>query len=354
MSTTLTFDISVITQFLVGLLNTPSPTGYHHEAIGYVQRAFEMLQIPHLSMWQTRKGALMGKLAGKRHDAPIGLTAHLDTLGLMVKEIKANGRLKCVEIGGILWGGIESEGVTIRTHADRRIRGSIHPVNTSVHVNNKIRTVERNEETVEIRIDERTATEAETRALGIGVGDFVFIDPRVEVTPSGFIRSRFLDDKAGVACIYGALLAIRHANLIPPRDVYIQIAHYEEVGHGGAHGFPDDLAELVAVDMGAIGNGQAGDEFSVSICVKDGGGPYHFDMNNKLRHLAEIHNIKHRVDIFLYYSSDGTAYWRAGGGAKVGLIGPGVDASHAYERTHQDALLHSSHLLAQFMLAEVE
>ena len=350
----LTFDIPAITDFLVGLLNTPSPTGYHPEAIAYVQKAFEELKMPNLTISQTRKGALVAKLAGKKHNSPVGLTAHIDTLGLMVKEIKSNGRLKCINIGGILWGGIESEGVTIRTHDNRRIRGSIHPANTSVHVNSKIRTLERNEETVEIRIDERTSSDTETRALGIGVGDFIFIDPRVEVTPSGFIRGRFLDDKAGVACIYGALMAIKHANITPAQDVYIHISHYEEVGHGGANGFPDNLAELVSVDMGAIGVGQSGDESSVSICVKDGGGPYHFDMNNKLRRLAEANKIKHQVDIYLYYSSDGTAYWRAGGGAKVGLAGPGVDASHAYERTHQDALLHSSHLLAQFMLAEVE
>lgn len=350
--TALTFDIPAMTTFLVDLLNTPSPTGYYPEAIAYVQKAFEALNMPNLSLTLTRKGALMAKLTGIKHDAPIAVTAHIDTLGLMVKEIKSNGRLKCTAIGGILWGAIESEGVTIRTHTNKRIRGSVHPTNTSVHVNSKIKTLERNEETVEIRLDERTTSEAETRALGIGVGDFVFIDPRVEVTDSGFIRGRFLDDKASVASIYGALIAIKQANLTPPQDVYILISNYEEVGHGGASSFPDNLAELLSVDMGAIGVGQAGDEFSVSICVKDGGGPYHFEMNNKLRGLVEAHNIPHKVDIYLYYSSDGTAYWRAGGGAKVGLAGPGVDASHAYERTHQDALHHSAHLLARYMLVE--
>ncbi|MDX2077335.1 MAG: M42 family metallopeptidase [bacterium] len=350
--TSLTLDIRAMTTFLVDLLNTPSPTGYYPEAIELVQTAFEELNMPNLSLSVTRKGALLGKLTGVKHDAPVAVTAHIDTLGLMVKEIKSNGRLKCINIGGILWGAIESEGVTIRTHTNKRIRGSIHPANTSVHVNSKIKSIERNEETVEIRLDERTTSEAETRALGIGVGDFVFVDPRVEVTDSGFIRGRFLDDKAGVAAIYGALMALKHANLTPPQDVYILIANYEEVGHGGAAGFPDNLAELLSVDMGAIGVGQAGDEFSVSICVKDGGGPYHFEMNNKLRGLAETYNIPHKVDIYLYYSSDGTAYWRAGGAARVGLAGPGVDASHAYERTHQDALHHSAHLLARYMLAE--
>jgi putative aminopeptidase FrvX len=197
-----------------------------------------------------------------------------------------------------------------------------------------------------------TRSAQDTRDLGINVGDFVFVDPRVEVSDSGFIRSRFLDDKASVACIYGALAAIRETGLTPPQDVYILIANYEEVGHGGSADFPEDIVELLAVDMGAIGKGQAGDEFSVSICVKDAGGPYHLEMNNKLRRLAEAHNIPYNVDIYVYYASDGTAYWRAGGSARVGLAGPGVDGSHAYERTHKDSLQHTARLLAHYMLDE--
>lgn len=348
----LKIDIDSEVEFLVGLLNTPSPTGYHVEAIEYVRKAFAALNIPDMTLSITPKGALLIKWAGQTSENPIGLTAHVDTLGLMVKEIKRSGRLKCTTLGGILWGGIESEGVTVRTFDGRLYRGSVVPENTSVHVNRNIKSLERNEDTMEIRLDERTSSEKETRELGIEVGDFVFVDPRVEVTDSGFVRSRFLDDKASVANIYGAVQALHAAGLKPPRDTYILIANYEEVGHGGSAGFPPDLAELLAVDMGAIGKGQSGDEFSVSICVKDGGGPYHFDMNNKLRNLAQAHDIPHHVDIYVYYSSDGTAYWRAGGAAKVGLAGPGVDGSHAYERTHQDSLYHTTHLLARYILAE--
>ena len=350
----LKINIDATVKFLVELLNTPSPTGYHREAIPYIRKAFEALDMPGLSVTETRKGALLAKLAGQSSDAPVGLTAHTDTLGFMVKEIKASGRLKLTRIGGILWGSTESAGVTIRTHDDRRIRGSIHPTNTSTHVNRKIQTTERNEESMEIRLDERTDNASETSALGIGVGDFVFVDPRVEVTESGFIRSHFLDDKAGVAAIYGALLAIKEAGATPPQDVYMLITNYEEVGHGGSSGLPENLEELLAVDMGALGEGQAGDEFSVSICVKDGGGPYHFDMNNKLRRIATTFEIPHKVDIYVYYASDGTAYWRSGGDAKVGLVGPGVDASHAYERTHADSVRHTSHFLARYMLDEGE
>ncbi len=203
---------------------------------------------------------------------------------------------------------------------------------------------------MEVRIDAKTFSAADTRALGIEVGDFVFLDPRVEVTDTGFIRSRHLDDKAGVAAIYGALLALVEANVSPTQDTSILIANYEEVGHGGAAGLPDDLAELLTVDMAAIGEGQNSDEYNVSICVKDGGGPYHFAMNEKLRRIASAYAIPFKTDIYVFYSSDGTAYWRSGGDARVGLIGPGVEASHAYERTHKDSLLYSAQLIARYLL----
>jgi len=348
----LNIDVDKMTEFLVGLLNTPSPTGYHVEAIQYTQKAFEALALQNAEFSITRKGSLLIKVPGQASNAPIGLTAHVDTLGFMVKEIKSSGRLALTALGGILWAGVESEGVTVRTHNDRRIRGSIVAENTSVHVNNKIAKTERRAETMEVRLDEVTSSVQDTRDLGINVGDFVFVDPRVEISESGFIRSRFLDDKASVACIYGALVAVQKAGLTLPQDIYMLIANYEEAGHGGSADFPDDLVELLAVDMGAIGQGQAGDEFSVSICVKDGGGPYHLEMNNKLRRLAEANDIPHNVDIYSYYSSDGTAYWRAGGSARVGLAGPGVDGSHAYERTHKDSLHHTAHLLVRYILDE--
>lgn len=348
--TTLTFDVESMTNILVGLLHTPSPTGYHVEAIEYCKMAFAMLDFPGLTLTETRKGALMLHVKGHNDDAPVGLTAHIDTLGFMVKEIKSNGRLKLTNLGGINWAGAEFENCTVRTHDDQRIRGTVILANPSTHVNRDASKANRNSETMEVRLDARTTSRKETEELGVGVGDFIFLDPRVEVTETGFIRSRFLDDKASVACIYGALQAMKTANVIPVQDTYVLIANYEEVGHGGSAGFPDNLAELLALDMGAIGEGQAGDEFSCSICVKDGGGPYHFDMNNKLRRLATEFEIAHQVDIYLYYSSDGTAFWRAGGDAKVGLAGPGVASSHGYERTHKDALEHSAHLIARYLL----
>lgn len=351
MMTNLTIDVDAMTDFLVDLLAVPSPTGYHVEVMPFVQQAFEALNFPDTSISTLNKGAVLVHIKGEADDAPVGVTAHVDTLGFMVKEIKSNGRLKLSRLGGINWSGAEFENCTVRTVDDTRYRGTVILANPSTHVNRDASSAKRNQDTMEVRLDAKTSTRAETQALGINVGDFVFLDTRTEITNTGFIRARFLDDKAGVAVIYGALVAMKDADEIPAQDTYVLIANYEEVGHGGSAGFPESLVELLTIDMGAIGDGQAGDEFSVSICVKDGGGPYHFDMNNKLRQLCETHDIDYNLDIYVYYSSDGTAYWRAGGDAKVGLVGPGVASSHGYERTHKDALLHSAHLIARYLLA---
>ncbi|MCC6803724.1 MAG: M42 family metallopeptidase [Anaerolineae bacterium] len=348
----LAINLDATVDFLVGLLNTPSPTGYYVEAIEYVRQAFAAL--PNLELSTTNKGALVATARGIGSDAPRGVTAHVDTLGLMVKDIKPSGRLKLTSLGGFMWNAVEWEGVTIRTHDDRRYRGTVLPSNPSTHVNNKLGSIERTADLMEVRIDALTTSAAETRALGIEVGDFIFLDPRVELTDTGFIRSRHLDDKAGVAAIYGALLALGEAGLSPAQDTTVLIANYEEVGHGGSAGLPMSLAELLTVDMAALGEGQNSDEFHVTICVKDSTGPYHFEMNNKLRRIAAEHHIPYKTDIYPYYGSDGSAYWRAGGDARFGLIGPGVEASHAYERTHRDSLLHSAHLIVRYLLDDAE
>jgi putative aminopeptidase FrvX len=347
----LQIDIGGMVDFLVGLLNTPSPTGYHVEAAAYIENAFRALEIEPLTIARSSKGALIITWPGVHDDAPRGLTAHMDTLGLMVKDIKSNGRLRLSMLGSYMWNAVEGEGVTIQTHRGQRYRGTVLPEKASVHIFRDARNEPRNENTMEVRIDAPVSNAEGTRSLGIEVGDFVFLDPRVEVSDTGFIRSRHLDDKAGVATIYGAFQALKAAGLRPAQPVTALIANYEEHGHGAAAGFPPDLRELVAVDMAAVGEGQNSDEFSVGICVKDSGGPYHFDLTRKLRALADEAAIPYKLDIYPNYGSDGEVYWRSGGTAQVGLIGPGVDASHAYERTHKDSLLHSAHLVARFMLS---
>lgn len=350
MTLALPIDLPYVKEFLVGLLNTPSPTGHTEDAIAYTEAA--LMKFP-VSVRRTVKGGLSAEWAGRSSAAPRALTAHVDTLGGMVKEIKDSGRLKLTKIGGFQWNTVEGEGCTVFTATGRVIRGSFLINKASSHIfGAETGEAKRDDDGMEVRLDERTSSAAQTRDLGIQVGDFVAFDPRVEAGPAGFIRSRHLDDKAAVACILGAMKAMVDAGLSPAQRTTIHISNYEEVGHGAASGFPPDLVELLTVDMAAVGKGQASDEFSADICVKDSGGPYHADMRRRLVSLAEAAGIPYRIDIYPYYGSDGEAFWRAGGDVRVGLVGPGVDASHNYERTHTDSLVHTAQLLAEYMRHE--
>jgi putative aminopeptidase FrvX len=259
----------------------------------------------------------------------------------MVKEIDpAAGRLRMSRLGGFAWNSVEGESCSIITASEKIYRGTILPHKASVHVHSgpEVEKAERTDYTMEVRLDAKVRSGVEVRQLGIDVGDFIAFDPRVEVT-NNFVRSRHLDDKACVACIVAAIQSMQAAGLKPAQDSTFLISNYEEVGHGASAGFPDNLAELLCVDMAAVGDGQTSDEFHTTLCVKDSGGPYHHGLSQRLRRLAEGENIPFKVDIYPYYGSDGEAYWRAGGNVAVALIGPGVDASHNYERTHLDALV---------------
>ena len=341
-------DSEYLVNHLINLLNTPSPTGFTGNVIDLVSQT--MAEFPFLSPTLTRKGALVATWDGSSNDSPRALTAHADTLGAMVKEIKSNGRLKLTRIGGFAWNTVEGEGCTIFTSQGNTFRGSILLSKASSHVHgSKVNDLKRDDNNMELRLDARTTDADQTRDLGIQVGDFVAFDPRVEAL-NGFIRSRHLDDKACVACIFAAIKALNNADLQPSQTTTFHISNYEEVGHGAASGFPDDLAELITVDMAAVGEGQTSDEFHATLCVKDSGGPYHHGLNQKLRQLAEEYQIPYKVDIYPYYGSDGEAYWRAGGDVAVALIGPGVDASHNYERTHQEALVATTQWLVAYLL----
>jgi len=345
------FEISTeyLTRTLVDLLNTPSPTGDTEYAISLVQGELESMGVP---TEITVKGALLAHLEGLRSDKPRALTAHVDTLGAMVKEIKPNGRLRLSALNGLMWPTVESEGLVVATRSGRQLRGSMVLTNGAAHVNREASSTPRTEETLEVRLDERTMRAEETRLLGVEVGDFVYFDPRVEVGEAGFIRSRFLDDKACVAAILAAIKAMVESGVTPAQQTTVLISNYEEVGHGGRDGLPEDLCELVVLDMGCIGNGLQGDEFHCSICMKDGGGPYSKNLSDKLRGLADRRGIDLKADLYPYYSSDGTVYWRSGGRAEVALIGPGVDTSHGYERTHKEAILDTARLVAEYLVEE--
>lgn len=335
--------------FLAGLLNTPSPTGYTEEALAYTEQA--LAAFPEVQTSRTRKGGLVAFLPGQQSHAPRALTSHVDTLGAMVKEIKSNGRLKLTKIGGFAWNTVEGEGLTVFASNGKRIRGSLLLAKSSSHVHGSaVNETKRDDDAMEVRLDERVTQADETRALGIEVGDFVAFDPRVELT-NGFVRSRHLDDKACVACLVAAIRALHESGLKPAQDTYFLISNYEEVGHGAAAGIPSQVTELLTVDMAAIGDGQTSDEYHATLCVKDSGGPYHHALSSRMRALANEHAIPYKVDIFPYYSSDGEAFWRSGGDVAVALIGPGVDASHNYERTHLDALVGTTNWVLAYLLA---
>jgi len=345
-----TIDTHSMTEFLTELLNTPSPTGFHEQAIALCERTFSALPV---AMTRNNKGALILNWAGADSSMPRGLTAHLDTLGAIVDHINGNGRLRLSMLGSWAWGSVEGEGVTVHLEDGRTLRGTIMPVKASVHIyGQEARTFIREAGAYEVRLDERTTSAEQTRKLGVGVGDYVSFDPRVEIGASGFIRSRHLDDKASVACIYAAVRALADAGLQPAQRTTILLSNYEEVGHGAAAGLPADLTELLTIDIGIAGGMQNTDEFTVSICAKDGGGPYHIDMRRKLVRLAEAARIPYQIDIYPFYGSDGEAFWNAGGDARVGLIGPGVDATHHYERAHIDSLVATAQLIAEYLLAD--
>lgn len=342
-------DTGYLLDFLVDLLNIPSPTGLTDQAIVRVDD--ELAQFPDIKRKHTRKGALVASWPGSKDDTPRALTAHIDTLGAMVKEVKANGRLKLTKVGGFAWNTVEGEGCTVFSNDGHSLRGALLLSQASAHVHgSKVNDLKREDDNMEVRLDIRTTSAEETRQLGVQVGDFVAFDPRVELA-SGFVRSRHLDDKACVAAILAAVKALTKAGLKPAQNTTLHISNYEEVGHGASTGFPADLAELVALDMAAVGEGQASDEFHATLCVKDSGGPYHHGLNLKLRRLAEEHSLAYKIDIYPYYGSDGEAYWRAGGDVAVALLGPGVDASHNYERTHTEALLATTQWIMAYLLS---
>lgn len=329
-------DMDYTINVLVSLLNIPSPSGNTKKAIDFVEREFNSLG---LSTVKTEKGALIATIPGKNQEKEVTLSAHVDTLGGMVKEIKSNGRIKITQIGGYVWSTVEGEYVSIENSEGELYSGTILTTKASSHVHGKdSETLERNMDNMEIRLDEKVSSKEDVEKLGINVGDFVFFDPRVMVTESGFIKSRHLDDKAGVAALLAIAKYLTDNDIKPKYTTNFFISNYEEVGHGASAAIPEKTFEFVAIDMAAPGEGQTSDEFSVTICAKDSTGPYDLELKNRLVKLAKENNLNYKIDIYPYYGSDGSAALTAGYDFKVALIGPGVDASHSFERTHKEAI----------------
>lgn len=333
-------DMKPLVDKLETLLNIPSPTGDTEKALAYVEQEFKALG---LETRRTNKKALIASLPGKNTDSSVLLSGHVDTLGAMVKEIKPNGRLKITQIGGYAWPTVEGAYVTIENSDGKQFTGTILTVVASSHVHgSETSNLERDGDTLEIRIDENVESDTDVEEkLGIAVGDFVFIDPRVQVCPSGYIKSRHLDDKAGVISMLGMAKYLVENKISPNYTTNFFISNYEEVGHGSSAAIPEDTIEFIAIDMAAPGEGQTSTEKKVTICAKDSSGPYDFELKKRLVNLSKEYKLDYAVDIYPYYGSDASAALRAGHDIRAGLIGPGVDASHSFERTHQDAILNT-------------
>jgi putative aminopeptidase FrvX len=319
-----------IVQTLEQILKINSPSGYTIDIINYIDSLFKN---KNLVINKTNKGSL---LIAFDNEPELVLSAHIDTLGAMVKEIKSDGTLAISELGGYPLTSFEGEYVTIRSNRGITYRGTFLLNNPAAHVNKNVGTEKRELDKMSIRLDELVTKVEEVKKLGIKVGDFVFYDTRFEYTKSGFVKSRFLDDKACAAVMIELIKNLLKKHYKGKTGFYF--SNYEEVGHGARVGIPHSTKELLVLDMAVIGEGCSGKEDAVSICVKDSSGPYDFTVTNKLRKLASGKRINYVTDIYPYYGSDGSAALSAGYDVRVGLIGPGVSASHGVERTHEKAL----------------
>ncbi|MDO5716355.1 MAG: M42 family metallopeptidase [Tissierellia bacterium] len=343
------YDLEYLVEYGVKLLTTPSPTGDTKEAISLVKEELEKYYPVKL----TNKGALICKIEGKNTEDAVLLSAHVDTLGAMVKEIKPNGRLKMSMLGSYSWNTVEGLEVWVATEDGKRISGTILTTVASCHVNGpKTQSTERNEHTLEIRLDERVSCKEDAEKLGIQVGDFIYYDPATKVTESGYIKSRHLDDKACIITLIGIAKYLKENSIVPPRTTYLFISNYEEVGHGSSAAIPQEVSEFIAIDMSAPGVGQTSDEHKVTICAKDSTGPYDIDLKRKFIKLCKEHQIPYVIDIYPFYGSDASAAQRAGWDVRAGLIGPGVDASHSWERTHKEGVKATTDLALAYVLSE--
>ncbi len=329
------------------LLAIDSPTGFTAGAAAWVLDRFSELGF---EAKQTAKGGVLVDLGGENSEDALLLEAHTDTLGAMVAEVKGNGRLRLTNLGGMRAENAETENVRVYTRSGKVIEGTLQLCNASIHVNGKFNDTKRSFDTTEIVLDEDTASADETRALGIEVGDIVCFDPRTRVTESGYIKSRFLDDKLSVGILLGFAKYLHDNAITPARRVWVHVTVYEEVGHGGSASIPAGVTEAISVDMGCVGDGLSCTERQVSICAKDSGGPYDYNVVGKLIDAAKREDADYAVDVYPFYGSDVEATLRAGYDIRHGLIGAGVYASHGYERSHIDGVWNTLKVLKGYIL----
>ena len=328
------------------LLAVDSPTGYTEKAALWVKEAFESLGFAaHI----TTKGGVIADLGGKNTDDGLLLAAHVDTLGAMVAEVKGNGRLRLTALGGMNANNAETENVRVYTRCGKVYEGTLQLCNPSIHVNGNYNDTKRSFDTTEVVLDENISCADDTKKLGIQVGDIVCFDPRTRRTESGYLKSRFLDDKLSVGILLGFAKYIADNKITPERRTYVHVTVYEEVGHGGSASVPAGITEAISVDMGCVGDGLSCTEHQVSICAKDSGGPYSYSVVGKLIDAAKATGADYAVDVYPYYGSDVEATLRSGVDIRHGLIGAGVYASHGYERSHIDGVYNTLKVLCGYL-----
>ena len=328
------------------LLAIDSPSGYTAKAAAWVKEAFEKLNF---TAYLTAKGGVLVDLGGEDENDGLLLEAHADTLGGMVSQIKGNGRLQLTPLGGMNANNGEAENVWVYTRSGKVIDGTLQLCNASVHVNGDYSTAKRSFDTMEVVLDEDVRSVDDTRALGIEVGDIVCFDPRTRRTASGYLKSRFLDDKLSVGILLGFAKYLSDNSITPPRRTWVHVTVYEEVGHGGSASVPAGITEAISVDMGCVGDGLQCTEKQVSICAKDSGGPYSYEVVGKLIDAAKKTGADYAVDVYPYYGSDVEATLRSGVDIRHGLIGAGVYASHGYERSHMDGVYNTLKVLSGYL-----
>jgi peptidase M42 family hydrolase len=342
----LEIDLDYLQQVLVELLRIPSPAGFTDEAVRYTLARLEELGIP---AEITRRGAIRADLKGAQQSPDRAIVTHLDTIGAITADLKDNGRLELLPIG--TWSSRFAEGARVTVYTDEgSYRGTILPIKASGHAYNlEIDSLPVSWDSVELRLDEECFTRADLVRLGLNRGDFVAVDALPEITPSGFVNSRHLDDKGGVATVLAVAKALVESKTRLPVDCHLLFTISEEVGSGASAVLHGDVAEMVTVDTGPVAPIQAGDEFGVTICMKDSAGPFDYHLTHKLLELCSDYGIRHQRDVFRHYRCDSASAIEAGNDIRTALVCFGTDATHGYERCHLRALQALADLLGLYV-----
>jgi putative aminopeptidase FrvX len=330
------------------LIETPSPTGYYVKIKPLLEKLAEELGY---TVTYDNKDTAYITVAGKDPSKTVCVSGHADTLGFMVRGINGDGTLRIRALGGINYANVEGENVTVHTRSGKTYSGMLVCAHHSSHAYDDASSMARNENTIHVLLDEQVTSASEVKELGIGHGDYVSIDPRFTLTDSGFVKSRFIDDKASVACFFAALKYMKEQGVKPRCNTVFAITVYEEIGLGGVY-VPKEISEYLSVDIAILGPDSDGSEQKVSICAKDATLPYDYDFTNRLISAAERGGCDYAVDLFYRYGSDAGAAIRAGNNLKAGLIGMGVFASHGVERTHIKGIENTAKLLLSYLLSE--